>query len=302
MFTKTTSLSLVATALLAAAAPATAQDASPWRFSADAYYGGQGDSDLDKGGQVGLTFGGIGLGLNYAPGRDWSVGLRLNATRYSYDFSGTGLIASLEPWSDVNTTTLGLPVFYAFDQNWSLYAQAIVQNSGTKDADRGESGVYGGLAAINYAFAPNRRIGLGAGYFTGLEDDRVVPLVLVDWHFDENWRLANPLPAGPAGGAGLELVRNLGTAWEASIGGAYRTLRFRLDENLAAAPNGIGQYSAALAFARARYNFSRDVSLDFYAGADFGGEIKLIDANGNDLRTDNLSTAPLLAISLTGRF
>lgn len=40
MFTKTTSLSLVATALLAAAAPATAQDASPWRFSADAYYGG----------------------------------------------------------------------------------------------------------------------------------------------------------------------------------------------------------------------------------------------------------------------
>lgn len=302
MLSKSSTATLLAAALLAAAAPAAAQDKSPWRFNADAFYGGQGDSDLDQGGSVGLTFGGIGAGLRYAPSRDWSVGLQLTATRYSYDFSGTGPIASLDPWSDVNTVTLGLPVFYAFDQNWSLYAQAIVQRAGTKDADSGESGVYGGLAAINYAFAPNRRIGLGAGYFTGLEDDRVVPLLLVDWQFDENWRLANPLPAGPAGGAGLELVYSFGNGWEAGVGGAYRSLRFRLDETLAAAPNGIGEYSAMLTFARVRYNFSRDVSLDLYAGADFGGEIKLISANGNTLRSDDVATAPLIAISLTGRF
>ncbi|MFN7571138.1 MAG: hypothetical protein ACK5TK_06755 [Betaproteobacteria bacterium] len=293
---------LLATALLAAAAPAAAQEKSPWRFAAEAFYGGQGDADIDNGGEVGLTFGGIEAGLLYAPSRDWSVGLRLSAQRYSYDFSGTGPIASLNPWSDVDTVTLGLPVFYAFDRNWSLFAQAIVQRSGTKDADSGESGVYGGLAAINYSFAPNRRIGLGAGYFTGLEDDEVVPLLLVDWQFDENWRLANPLPAGPAGGAGLELVRTLGSGWEASLGLAYRTLRFRLDEKLPAAPNGVGEYGATLTFARVRYSFNRDVSLDFYAGAEIGGKIKLIDANGNDLRTDDFSTGPLLAVALTGRF
>lgn len=302
MFMKNSLPVLLATAVLATTAPAAAQSTTPWRLAADAFYGSQGDADIDQGGEVGLAFGGLGASLLYAPDRTWSAGLRLAATRYRYDFAGSGPIASLDPWSDVNTVTLGLPVFYAFDPQWSLFAQAIVQRSGTKDADSGESGVYGGLAAINYAFAPDRRVGLGAGYFTGLEEDSVVPLLFVDWQFDDHWRLKNPLQAGPAGGAGLELVRTLGGGWEASIGGAYRSLRFRLDETLAAAPNGVGEYGATLAFARVRYSFGRDLSLDFYAGAEIGGKIKLIDANGNDLRTDNFSTGPVLALSLTGQF
>jgi hypothetical protein len=293
---------LLTATLLLAGLPAAAQPGSPWRFSADGFYGGEGNADLDQGGEVSLTFGGIGLGLSYAPSRDWSAGVTLSATRYRYDFSGTGPIASLKPWDDVSTTTLALPLFYTFDERWSLFVQPIAQRAGTDDADSGEAGVYGALAAVNYAFTPRQRIGFGAGYFTGLEDDSVVPLLLVDWQIDENWRLANPLPAGPAGGAGLELLRTLGDGWEVGVGAAYRSLRFRLDETLAAAPNGIGEYSATLAFLRLTHNFSRDLSLDFYAGAAFGGEIKLIDANGNDLRTDDLSTAPMLAISLTGRF
>jgi hypothetical protein len=276
--------------------------ASPWSASANAFYGAQGKADLDNGGEVDLSFGGLGVELSYAAGHDWSAGVSLGANRFRFGFSGSGPIASQAPWSDVTAASIGLPLFYSLSERWSLFALPTIEWAGTSDADRGDSSVYGGLLAASYAFEPRQRIGLGVAYFTGLEDSGAFPVLLVDWQIDDNWRLANPLTTGPTGGPGLEVIRTLGGGWELAAGGVYRSLRFRLDQNLSAAPNGVGEYSGGLGFLRLTRNFGESVSLEFFVGAEFGGRIKLMDSQGNDLRVDDVSTAPLLAISLTGRF
>ena len=56
--------------------------------------------------------------------------------------------------------------------------------------------------------------------------------------------MGNALPAGPTGPAGLELVYRPGEDWRfGPLGGAYRSVRFRLDRN-GDVPSGIGSEKA----------------------------------------------------------
>jgi hypothetical protein len=85
-------------------------------------------------------------------------------------------------------------------------------------------------------------------------------------------------------------------------GAAYRSLRFRLDRDLPAAPGGIGEYSGVIGFGRLSYRFSPNVSLDLHAGGVFGTSVKLQDARGNALVSEDAKTAPIAALTLRARF
>jgi hypothetical protein len=291
-----------ALALAGAANAESAPQESKWSVSVSGSGGAVGESKLDGGGNVSLGLATGSVGLNYAP--DWrrSAGISLSAAEYDFDFSGPGQLASLKPWSKVGMSTVSVPLRYAFDRQWGMFVQPSYQRAGTRSADDGESAQWGGVAALTYAAAPRQLIGLGASVFNGLEKTRVYPILLVDWQLSDKLRLANPLTAGPTGPAGLEIVYALDGNWEVAAGGAYRSLRFRLDRDLMVAPNGVGEYTGVIGFGRLSYRFSPKVTLDLHAGGVFRTNVALYNAAGNTVVSEDAKNAPIAALSFRARF
>ena len=291
-----------ALALAGAANAQPAPQGSPWTVSVSGSGGTVGESKLDGGGNVSLGLATGSVGVSYAP--DWrrSAGINLGAAEYSFDFSGAGQLASLKPWSNVGVSTVSVPLRYAFDRQWGLFVQPSYQRAGTRNADGGESSQWGGVAAVTYAGEPRKLIGLGALGFNGLEKTRVIPFVLIDWQLNDKLRLANPLAAGPTGPAGLEIVYALGGGWEVAAGGAYRSLRFRLDRDLPVAPNGVGEYRGVIGFGRLSYRFSPNASLDLHAGGVFRTNVTLANSSGNTIVSEDARSAPIVALSFRARF
>ena len=57
-----------------------------------------------------------------------------------------------------------------------------------------------------------------------------------------------------------------------------------------------------IGFGRLSYRFGPEVSVDLHAGGVFGTKVKLQNAGGNDLVTEDATTAPIAALSLRARF
>ncbi len=245
---------------------------------------------------------GASLSAAYAASPTTSVGVGLASALHRFSFSGSGGIASLDPWSEVDVGTLSLPLRIGIDRQWSLALIPSYQLARAEKAPRRDAARYGSVAALTYAAGPRQFIGFGASYYTGLDDDTVFPIVLVDWAIDERWRLANPLSAGPTGPAGLELVYGRGDGWEFGVGSAYRSLRFRLPAASAAAPGGTGTVSGVVGFLRAQYHVTPQITLSAFVGADFAGQIEVNAAGGRTLYSEDVGTSPMLALSLSGRF
>ena len=65
----------------------------------------------------------------------------------------------------------------------------------------------------------------------------------------------------------------------------------------AAAPDGLGRNTGIPIFARVTRKFGPAARIDLYAGLVANGKLRLLDANGETLRSADYGSAPLLAIS-----
>lgn len=296
---------LLTLALAVAGGVAQAQpgaEPSRWSFGVAASAAWFGEADLDGGGSVQLDSIGASLSANYTANPRLNVGLGLSSFDHRFKFSGNGIVPTLDPWSAVHLRTVSVPMRFAIDRQWGLTVVPSYQIATADEALNGEGARYGSVVAVSYAVSPRQFVGFGLSYFRGLDDDTVFPILLVEWQLDERWRLTNPLTAGPTGPAGLELVRSFDNGWEASVGGAYRSLRFRLTDYYPSAPNGTGSFSGAIAFARLQYRFTPELSLSIFGGAQFGGELEINADGGRTIVSVDHGTAPMVALSLSGRF
>jgi hypothetical protein len=67
-------------------------------------------------------------------------------------------------------------------------------------------------------------------------------------------------------------------------------------------PGGIGENSSWPVYARLSRKLGSDLYLDLYGGAAFGGKMKLQDSNGNDIRSIDYNTTPLIGLNLRAGF
>lgn len=160
---------------------------------------------------------------------------------------------------------------------------------------------YGAVLSAAREVSAGRRIGLGVGVFDRLDRLWAFPFLAVDWQFTERLRLTNPLATGPTGPAGLELKYRLSDAWEIGAGGAYRNARFPLDAT-GLAPYGVGEERGVAAFLHLARSLGPRFSVDVYAGALLGGELRLENSAGIELYNEELTPSPVFGFSLTGRF
>jgi hypothetical protein len=260
----------------------------------------QGNANIDNGGDFDATGVGVRAGTSSGFGTGHRAGVTLHYDYLDYDFSSRTTFGDA-PWGQVQRFGFSVPLVFGGADGWFYGITPLVEWSRENGADLGESVIYGGILSATKAFAPAQRLGLGLGVFSDIEETKVIPILVVNWRLNDRWSLVNPLPAGPAGPAGLELNYRFDNGWDLGLGAAYRSLRFRLSET-GPTPDGVGVERGVPVFLRLSADFSDQASLFLYAGAIVGGELRVEDSGGNTLREESFDPAPLLGATFRMRF
>ena len=119
-------LPLVLVHLLASVSPSWAAGPPPgardgWSWTLQAAGVSQLDTDMDKGGEVGVDRYFVSLSLARQLSSSLRVGAELGYGEARYDFSGVGF-GGADPWGTVREVRLSLPLRYAATDRWSLFA------------------------------------------------------------------------------------------------------------------------------------------------------------------------------------
>lgn len=260
------------------------------------------DSDLDRGGEVGMTSWQVSGSGNWVLGRDVRAGVQLRYEQQDWSFASPAAFGGSAPWETVTRYGVGVPINYVLGDGWSLNVTPRADWSGEEGADQSEALGLGLTAGAVKMFGPGKMLGFGLAVFDDIDDTTFFPFILVDWKFDNGWRIANPLAVGPSGPAGLELSYDLGGGWDLGAGAAYRSTRFRLATDNRLAANGAAEVSSLPAFVRAGYASRDGWRVDLYAGAFFGSELNIDDKSGNRVAEDKFGNAPSVAANFSIRF
>jgi len=226
-------------------------------------------------------------------------------TRIGLSFSGsyadnrfdTPTAFGSAPWGDVQRLGIAVSGMQVGSDGWRYLFTPSLDVAREEGAEPGDALIYGAVASIMKSFGKRQTLGLGLGGFSQIEEVQIFPFPVIDWAFNDSWRLRNPLQAGPTGPAGLELDYRLNERWEVGFGGAYRQLRFRLSEE-GAVPGGVGVESGFVTFIHAAVKAGDRLSLDLYGGALLQGELRVENRHGDTVANRGLETAPLLGATL----
>jgi len=258
-------------------------------------------TDLDQGGDFNWSGFNAGFGVN----RQFSSALNLGVNvKYGYEnwsWSDPAAFGGQAPWGSISTPGVGLSMTYAPSSSVQLGIRPSIEWAAEDGVGTASSAIYGAVFSATNTFSNDLTLGLGAGVFRELGENRVFPFLAVNWKINDDWTLKNPLPTGPAGGAGLELAYELNPRWTLSAGGAYRNYRFRLNDSGPYA-GGIGQHRLIPVFARVKYSLTPATSIDFYAVASAGGKVQVENADGAQTLNTGYDTGIGLAINLSHRF
>lgn len=259
------------------------------------------EADLDRGGEFDVK----GIILRAGTSREFGAGHRggitLNYDYFDYDFDNPVAFGGVAPWGTVQRYGFSLPFSFAMRDGWSIGVTPSFDWFREDGAKTSDSLIWGATFSAVKRFADGNVLGLGLGVFDRLEETSVFPFPIVNWRFSKHWRLINPIAAGPSGPAGLELDYLFDNGWTMGVGAAYRRTRFRLDET-GPTPNGVGEISGLPIFLRVSNTFAKMYTLNLYAGAVAGGQIKVEDSSGNELQKEDFDLAPLIGFNITARF
>jgi len=279
-----------------------AQTVEPGQITANASFSElkQFESNLDQGGEVEWT--GFMAGLNVA--RQVSAQMSLGfSLRYDYqDWSWQHLSpGTTAPWTQIGSPLVGASLSYAFAPGWRFGIAPSIEWSVESGAELGDGLSYGAIASLTRNYSPDFVIGFGLGAYYEIDREKVFPYLIVRWKLSERWRIGNPLQAGPAGGAGLELAYKVSEGWEASGGGSYRSYRFRLSPT-GPTPNGFGEYAVTPVFLRLSRQVDRATRFDLYAIAMLNGRLATERADGLETYHDKVQRGTALGFTLAHRF
>lgn len=259
------------------------------------------DANLDTGGEFSVGGAILRVGTSKSLGYGNRAGITFNYDYFDYSFDDPKAFAGVAPWQILRRVGFAVPLSFPMNDGWVLGVTPSFDWFSENGAKSGDSLSWGATFTAAKRFSDGNVLGLGVAAFDRIEDTSLFPFPIVDWRFGGNWRLINPLAAGPTGPAGLELDYLFDNGWTVGAGVAYRETRYRLSASGPVA-NGIGQVSGVPVFLRASRSFDRTFTLNFYVGAVANGELRVEDPSGNLLRKEEVDLAPLIGLNITARF
>ncbi len=256
-------------------------------------------ADLRGGGRMGFSLQDLGVAAMHRSPEGWAAGLAAEIDLIGFDFDDPGSFGGSAPWGDVSILTLAAPVsIRAFGGD--LRAAPSIRWAREDGAAAGSSQVAGGILSYTRETSGGVTLGFGAALFSGLEDVWGFPFIAVRWQINESLRLSNPSPLGPSTPAGLELSWRFDPRWELGGGASYRSERFRLDDD-GPAPDGIGEWKGVPAWIRLARRFG-PAQISAFAGAVFGGQMRLEDHEGARVDSERMDPAPMAGLGASVRF
>lgn len=289
-------------ALALAAGPSIAQGGGPsgWSSFASVTPISQAHADLDHGGSFGVGGAIVRIGTAGRVGASTFAGVTLNYDYLDYRFSNPTAFGA-SPWSNMQRLGFSVPINHVLADGWAITVAPSFDWIGERGAKSGESFSWGAIVAATKTYGDGKRLGLGFGAFDRFEETTVFPYVVVDWPLTSRLKLTNPAVAGPTGPGGLELRYQADGGWDLGVGGAYRSIRFRLSDT-GPVPNGVGEERGLPLFVRVSRDLGPGASLSVYAGAIVAGSLRLDGRTGNGLVREDFGTAPFVAATLNLRF
>jgi len=258
-------------------------------------------TDMDAGGDFDWYMANARLGVNHQFTSDWMAGAFVTYEYEHWSWSDATAFGGQAPWEGISTPQLGMDFVYTPTKDWRLSVSPSVEWSAETGVGTSGASTYGAVLVAARTFSPGLTLGLGAGVFRQIDENKVFPFLSVNWQITDKLLLRNPLPSGPAGGAGLELSYKVDDQWTVGAGGAYRSYRFRLN-NSGPYAGGIGQNRFIPVFARVSYQFMPGTRLDFYGMAATGGNVQAQSADGSRTVNSDYSTGFGLGLNLSHRF
>lgn len=270
-----------------------AQFAKNYRITLSTNYEYGFDTDIDGGGEFNLNRFSIKGDYTRQLNDRWSLSVDTGYIFYDYDFSGSEGFGALNPWDKVNRVSAGFRIDYKLNQKWTVGAGPFVRFAGESGAEFGDSVTYGGT--LGFFYAPNRDILIGTGLFVSsrIEDDvLVVPGVLFNWQVNEKFRISSLITGARTElGPSVQFSYDIGNGFSTGLSVGYEFQRFRLDDK-GVAVNGVGDISVLPVWGTIYYDLNRMLSLAFYGGVGFFGNLELEDSNGDRILKEDFD--PLL--------
>ncbi|MDP0491480.1 MAG: DUF6268 family outer membrane beta-barrel protein, partial [Verrucomicrobiota bacterium JB023] len=222
------------------------------------------------------------------------------STRWSFpDFGGS----APELWEDYQRTSLSLFSRTKFNDRWSLLLAPFVTFAGETDADFEDSLTYSGIGGAYYQFSDDLSLGLGLGAFGQLEDDTViVPLLLLDWTFAEDWRLTTAPTAGFPVQASVTLEYAPSETWTYALTARTGGNRFRLADDSPTSGGGVGEFDTSRIAAALTYEPREHFALTLHAGWTFAGQLEVLDDDGRSVFEEDRDGGPVLGFEAALRF
>ncbi len=266
----------------------------------DFFYTHQFNSNIDDGGEMGITRGGFELRLGKKMTDQDTMKFKFKVQQDDYDFGGVAGLGLQKPWGSIDTVDFAVSWFHAVDPEKTVFAAGLVRSSFEHDFSDGIVG--GGSAGFIQRYSSTFTLGLGVGVLGQIHDDPYMfPVIVLDWEISENLRVTSDLTTRFGSQTGAELVWTPNSEWTIGVGISYDYSRFRLDDS-GVAPNGAGEATSWPLSFRATRHISPDFDLTFYGGVAYNGKLVLVDQSRTQLSTDNYDEAGVIGIMGQIRF
>ncbi|MGJ8671771.1 hypothetical protein [Rubritalea sp.] len=227
------------------------------------------------------------------------VALTASYQLHSYNFSGDGNFTGLDPWNEVNTGSLGAFIRWGFAENWELFALPSIRTNGESGANFSDTLTGSALLGASYTFSDTLTIGPGIGYVGQLEDSAsVFPIIIIDWQFAENWSLTTGPVVGASLGPGLAIRWEIQDDLRFTFGARSERMRFRLDDSIDSAQQGIGEDNSIPVFGILTWQATEHFQTSFIAGVGFANDLVLDDSSGHRISREDYDPAPFVGLNL----
>lgn len=288
---------------LASSRPALGQGNPPGTTTVSAAITGihQFAADLDQGGDVEWSSVTLSAGVTRQFVPAFWAGLSLSDADEDWHIRSATAFGGRAPWEHLHRPATSLNLNLALSPTFVIGVSPTFEWAYDSHANVGDALIYGAVLSATRVWSPKFVLGLGASVTRQFYSVKTSPFVIVNWKLSEKLKIANAVPAGPEGGAGVELRYAPAPVWEMAVGGVSRSGRWKLQDQGPGTP-GVGEQDYIPLFGRLGRKLGAKAKLDVYGGAFVNGKLRVRDSDGHELAHDDYATTPAIAATLSAKF